>query len=49
MKALSLDLKRWAPGIEILSVRVTKPTIPKKILQNVEEMEKVKVQYLIAV
>jgi erlin len=49
MKALSLDLKKWAPGIEILSVRVTKPTIPKKILQNVEQMEKVKIEYLIAV
>ncbi|XP_031505741.1 uncharacterized protein LOC116268051 [Nymphaea colorata] len=49
MKALSQDLKKWAPGIEILSVRVTKPTIPKKILQNVEQMEKVKVEFLIAV
>lgn len=49
MKALSSDIKKWAPGIEILSVRVTKPTIPKKILQNVEEMEKIKVEYLIAI
>lgn len=43
MKALNKDLKLWAPGIEILSVRVTKPTIPKKIMKNVEEMERVKV------
>jgi hypothetical protein len=49
MKALSQDLKKWAPGIEILSIRVTKPTIPKKILQNVEQMEKVKVEFLLAV
>lgn len=49
MKSLDKDLKLWAPGIEILSVRVTKPTIPKKILQNVEQMEKVKVEYLIAI
>lgn len=48
MKSLNRDLKKWAPGIQILSVRVTKPTIPKKILQNVEQMEKVKVRYLIA-
>jgi hypothetical protein len=48
MESLNLDLKKWAPGIQILSVRVTKPTIPKKILQNVEYMEKVKVQYMIA-
>lgn len=48
MKALNKDLKLWAPGIEILSVRVTKPTIPKKIMKNVEEMERVKVQFLIA-
>lgn len=47
MKALNRDLSKWAPGIEILSIRVTKPSVPKKILQNVEEMEKVKVEYLI--
>ena len=48
MKALDKDLKKWAPGIQILSVRTTKPTIPKSILKNVEEMEKLKVEYLIA-
>jgi len=43
MKALNRDLANWAPGIEILSVRLTKPVIPRKILQNLEEMETVKV------
>ena len=27
-KSLNKDLKVWAPGIEILSIRVTKPDIP---------------------
>ena len=48
MKALDKDLKKWAPGIQILSVRATKPSIPKSILKNVEEMEKLKVEYLLA-
>lgn len=48
MNSLNQDLRKWAPGIEILSVRVTKPTIPKKIVQNVELIEKCKVEYLIA-
>jgi hypothetical protein len=38
MKSLNKDLKLWAPGIEILSVRTTKPIIPNTILRNVEEM-----------
>ena len=48
MRSLTKDLKVWAPGIEILSIRTTKPIIPKKIVINVEEMEKIKVEYLIA-
>ena len=33
------DCTRYAPGIEILSVRVTKPTIPESIRRNFEQME----------
>lgn len=49
MKSLNKDLQIWAPGIEILSVRVTKPNIPERIRKNFENMERVKVDYFIAV
>ena len=48
IKALDKDLNVWAPGIEILSIRVTKPDIPEKIKRNFEEMEKLKVDFFIA-
>ena len=46
--ALQGDCKRYAPGIEIISVRVTKPTIPESIRRNFEQMEeeRTKVQFL---
>jgi hypothetical protein len=47
--SLNKDLQVWAPGIEILSVRVTKPNIPERIRKNFESMEKLKVDYFIAV
>ncbi|KAL0003715.1 hypothetical protein SO802_011276 [Lithocarpus litseifolius] len=37
--ALQGDCTRYAPGIEIMSVRVTKPTIPESIRRNFEQME----------
>lgn len=37
--ALQVDCTRYAPGIEIISVRVTKPTIPESIRRNFEQME----------
>lgn len=37
--ALQVDCTRYAPGIEIISVRVTKPTIPDSIRRNFEQME----------
>ena len=37
--ALQGDCTRYAPGIEIISVRITKPTIPESIRQNFEQME----------
>lgn len=43
IKALNKDLKIWAPGIEILSIRMTKPDIPPAIQKNFELMEKKKV------
>jgi hypothetical protein len=48
MKSLNKDLEVWAPGIEILSVRITKPKVPERIRKNFELMEKLKVDYFIA-
>ena len=46
--ALQGDCTRYAPGIEIISVRVTKPTIPESIRRNFEQMEeeRTKVHFL---
>lgn len=38
----------WAPGIDIIAVRVTKPVIPERIRQNFEDMEAEKAKLLIA-
>lgn len=37
--ALQVDCTRYAPGIEIIGVRVTKPRIPDSIRRNFEQME----------
>jgi erlin len=37
--ALQVDCTRYAPGIEIIGVRVTKPNIPESIRYNFEQME----------
>lgn len=49
--ALQGDCTRYAPGVEILSVRVTKPTIPPSIKRNFEEMEeeRTKVAFLLLI
>lgn len=46
--SLGKDLQRWAPGIELLSIRVTKPNIPDRIKKNFEDMEKLKIDFFIA-
>ncbi|KAH9602629.1 hypothetical protein KSS87_005114 [Heliosperma pusillum] len=46
--ALQGDCTRYAPGIEIISVRVTKPNIPESIRQNYEQMEEERTKALIA-
>ncbi|KAL6529308.1 hypothetical protein OROGR_014931 [Orobanche gracilis] len=46
--ALQADCTRYAPGIEILSVRVTKPTIPDSIRRNFQQMEEERTKVLIA-
>lgn len=37
--SIQADCTRYAPGIEIISVRVTKPNIPVSIKRNFELME----------
>ncbi|GMP93814.1 hypothetical protein CsSME_00043502 [Camellia sinensis var. sinensis] len=46
--ALQSDCTRYAPGIEIISVRVTKPTIPESIRRNFEQMEEERTKVLIS-
>lgn len=38
-EAIQRDCTQYAPGIEIIGVRVTKPTIPHSIARNYEIME----------
>ncbi|XP_057837736.1 uncharacterized protein LOC131047939 isoform X1 [Cryptomeria japonica] len=47
-EAIQADCVRYAPGIEIISVRVTKPTIPESIARNYEQMEEERTKALIA-
>lgn len=44
--ALQADCTRYAPGIEILSVRITKPSIPESIRRNFENMEQERTKVL---
>ncbi|KAL7132708.1 hypothetical protein ABFS83_12G092200 [Erythranthe nasuta] len=46
--ALQADCTRYAPGIEIISVRVTKPSIPESVRRNFEQMEEERTKVLIA-
>lgn len=46
--ALQTDCDKWAPGIEIIAIRVTKPRIPESLLKNYEKIEAAKTQLLIA-
>ncbi|KAK9935032.1 hypothetical protein M0R45_022148 [Rubus argutus] len=48
-EALQGDCTRYAPGIEIINVRVTKPKIPDSIRRNFEQMEEERTKVLIAI
>ncbi|KAG0464376.1 hypothetical protein HPP92_020445 [Vanilla planifolia] len=48
-EALQRDCTIYAPGVEIISVRVTKPNIPEKIKRNFELMEEERTKALIAI
>lgn len=47
--AIQASCNVWAPGIDIIAVRVTKPRIPEQIRRNYEAMEAEKTKLLIAV
>jgi hypothetical protein len=36
VSALQNDCNKWAPGIEIIAIRVTKPQIPQHLMNNYE-------------
>lgn len=40
--ALQEGCVKWAPGIEIIAIRVTKPRIPETLLKNYEKIEAAK-------
>ncbi|OEL36824.1 Erlin-2 [Dichanthelium oligosanthes] len=48
-EAIQRDCTRYAPGIEIIGVRVTKPNIPSSIRRNFELMEEERTKALIAI
>ena len=45
---LQKTANQWAPGIEIISIRVTKPSIPQEIYQNYLNIEKQRTELQIA-
>uniref|UniRef100_A0A1D1XYJ6 Erlin-2-B n=1 Tax=Anthurium amnicola TaxID=1678845 RepID=A0A1D1XYJ6_9ARAE len=48
-EAIQSDCTRYAPGIEIIGVRVTKPIIPTNVRSNFELMEEERTKVLIAI
>jgi len=46
--ALQNDCDRYAPGIEVIAIRITKPKIPDHIMRNYEAMEAEKTKLLIS-
>ncbi|XP_078155097.1 uncharacterized protein LOC144551137 isoform X2 [Carex rostrata] len=48
-EAIQRDCTQYAPGIEIIGVRVTKPNIPSNIKRNFELMEEERTKALIAI
>lgn len=46
-EALQKGCETWAPGIEIIAVRVTKPTVPPSIAETFEDREVERTKLLI--
>ena len=47
-EALQADCDKYAPGIEVIAVRLTKPSIPPAIMANYERMEEERTKVAIA-
>ena len=47
--ALNTAISKWAKGLEIQSIRVTKPRIPDAILHNYEAVESERTKYTLSV
>jgi len=47
-QALQESCDTWAPGIEIIAIRITKPRIPENVLKGYEQMEAEKTKLLVA-
>jgi len=47
-QALQESCDTWAPGIEIIAIRITKPKIPDVVLKGYEQMEGEKTKLLVA-
>ena len=45
--AITATTRQWAPGIEIVAVRVTKPSIPSRIQYHYERIERARSQLLV--
>jgi hypothetical protein len=48
MERLQKDCDIWAPGIQIIAIRVSKPNIPKSLMANYENIESQKTKLSIA-
>ena len=48
MERLQKDCDIWAPGIQIIAIRVSKPNIPKTLMANYENIESQKTKLSIA-
>lgn len=46
-RVLKQDLKKWIPGLLILDIRITKPSLPARIQTNYEEVERIKGKLLL--
>lgn len=46
-ESLQKGCETWAPGIEIIAVRVTKPTVPPAIAETFEDREVERTKLLI--
>lgn len=49
MESLQTAVNEWAPGLRIITVRISKPNIPKAIVENFEKREAEKSRLNVAI